>query len=59
VVDDRALVVGPEQHDVSVEGEEIVWTEAADLPVREPLSVADHAAQVSFGREHAAHRGGL
>ena len=56
VVDDGALVVRPQQDEVAVEREELVGGEALDLTVRDGCAVADDAAQVSFGREHAAHR---
>ena len=57
VVDHRALVVRSQQHEVAVELEQIVGAEPVDLAVRNRLAVADDAAQVSFGGEHAAHRG--
>ena len=56
VVDDRPLVVRPQKNEVAVQGEEIIRSEAFDLTVENVLTVADDAAQVSFGREHAAHR---
>src|SRR6185436_11590506 len=56
VVDDRPLVVRPQEDEVAVEGEETIRSEAFDLAVEDVLAVADDAAQVSFGREHAAHR---
>jgi hypothetical protein len=56
VVDDRALVVRPQQHEVAIERDELVRGEAVDLAVRDGSTVADDAAQVSFGGEHAAHR---
>ena len=57
VVDDRALVVRPQEDEVAVEREQVVVRQAVDLAVRNGCTVADDAAQVSFGREHAAHRG--
>ncbi len=46
VVDDRALVVRPQEHEVAVELEQLVRAEPVDLAVRDRLAVADDAAQV-------------
>ena len=56
VIHDRALVVRPQEDEIAVESEEIVGTESLDLAVGNRVTVADDAAQVSFGGEHPAHR---
>ena len=59
VVDDRALVVGAQQDEVAVQLEQLVGAEPVDLTVGNGVTVADDAAQVSFGGEHPAHRAAL
>ena len=55
VVDDRALVVRPQQHERAVQLDEIVVGEALDLPVGDRVAVADHAPEVALGRENLRH----
>src|SRR5262249_7379395 len=50
VVDDRALVVGAEQDERAVDGEELVGTEAVDLAL-----LVDHAPQLVFIRSYLRH----
>ena len=56
VVDDRALVVRPQQDDRAVELEQVVLREPVDLPVGDRIAVADHATEVALGRKHLRHR---
>ena len=55
VVDHGALVVRPQKHEVAVESEKLLGAQSVDLTVRDRSTVADDAAQVSFGGEHPAH----
>ena len=55
VVDDGALVVGPEQHQVAVEREQLLRAESLDLAVGDRVAVADHAAQAPIRRQHLGH----
>ena len=55
VVDDRALVVGPQQDQRAVEVEQVLLGEPLDLAVRDAFSVADHAPEVALGRKHLGH----
>ena len=57
VVDDRALVVGAQQHHRAVEREQLLLADALDLAVGNGVAVADHAAQIALGRNGARHRG--
>jgi len=43
VVDDRALVVGPHEDELSVELEKVALVEPLDLAVGHALAVTDHA----------------
>ena len=58
VVDDRALVVGPQQHHRAVEREQLLLAEPLDLTVRNGLAVADHAAEIALRGHRARHGGG-
>jgi hypothetical protein len=55
VVDDRALVVGPEQDERAVELDEIVIGEPFDLSVGDRITVADDAPEVALGRKYLRH----
>ena len=57
VVDDRALVVRPQQHHRAVEVEQLLLAEPLDLAVRNRVAVADHAAEIALGGNGARHRG--
>ena len=57
VVDDGALVVGPQQHHRTVELEQVLVGEAVDLAVRLSFPVPDHPPHVPFGGNHLGHAG--
>src|SRR5204863_8947577 len=59
VVDERALVVRPQQDELPVELAEVVLGETLDLAVRHARAVADHPAQAALGWEHLSHAGRL
>src|SRR4029453_5633724 len=54
VVDDGALVVGPQQDEPAVQLEQVVLREPLDLAVGDALAVADHSPKVA--RSQDAHR---
>ena len=56
VVDDRALVVGAQEHESAVKLEQILLAEPFHLAVGNCLAVADHPAQTALGRKHLGHR---
>ena len=55
VVDDRALVVGPQEDEVAVEGDQVGLGEALDLAVRDRLAVADHTPELALLPQHLGH----
>ena len=59
VVDDRALVVRPQEDELPVELEKVALVEALDLAVGNALAVADHAAKAPLGRKHLGHAGNV
>ena len=55
VVDDRALVVGPQQDQVAIEPQKVGLGEALDLAVGPGLAVADHLPEVVVDPENLRH----
>ena len=58
MIDDRALVVGPQQHEAAVELDQVVVGEALDFSVRNGLTVPDHAAEVALRGDNLRHSSG-
>ena len=52
VVDDRALVVRPQENHRAIELEQLLLAEAVDLAVARAVGIADHTPQVALGRKH-------
>ncbi len=59
VVDERALVVRPQEDELPVELEKVALVEALDPAVGHALAVADHAAKPPLSRKHLSHRGNV
>ena len=55
VVDDRALVVGAQEDEASVELEEVGVGEPVDVAVGDRVAVADHAPEIALGRKNLRH----
>ena len=59
MVDERALVVGPQEDELPVELEKVALVEALDLAVGHAFAVADHTAKPARGRKHLSHGGNV
>ena len=55
VIDERALVVGAQEHHRPEEVEQLLFAEAVDLPVAGTVRVTDHAPQIALGRKNLRH----